>query len=262
MANALIGYTGFVGSNLLRQAPFEGRYNTKNVEAIAGQTYDLVVVAGAPAEKWKANRNPEADGKAIGRLTAALEQVNAAQVVLISTVDVYPDPVEVDEGTELDAEKATPFGRHRFGLEVFLAARFNTLVLRLPVIYGPGLKKNVISDLLHDHHLEVVHADSVFQFYGLDRLWTDVQAALAARLRLVNLVTEPLSVREVAKEAFGMELDHRPKEINPARYDVRTRFAEQLGGKGDYLQAKAQVVAGIADFVRKQRQRQERGSNG
>jgi len=253
MANALVGYTGFVGSNLLRQAPFEGRYNSKNVEAIAGQTYDLVVVAGAPAEKWKANRNPEADGKAIGRLTAALEQVNAAQVVLISTVDVYPEPVEVDEGAEIDSEKATPFGRHRFGLEVFLAARFNTLVLRLPVLYGPGLKKNVLFDLLHEHNLEVVHADSVYQFYGLDRLWADVQAALAARLRVVNLVTEPASVREVAKEAFGMELENRPKETHPAKYDVRSRFAEQLGGKDGYLLEKAQALADIADFVRKQK---------
>jgi nucleoside-diphosphate-sugar epimerase len=259
MANALVGYTGFVGSNLLRQAPFEGRYNTKNVETLAGQTYDLVVVAGAPAEKWKANRNPEADGKAIGRLTAALEQVNAAQVVLISTVDVYPDPVEVDEGAEIDAEKATPFGRHRFGLEVFLAARFNTLVLRMPVVYGAGLKKNVIFDLLHDNHLEVVHADSVYQFYGLDRLWADVQAALAARLRVVNLVGEPLSVREVAKGAFGMEFENTPKETNPARYDVRSRFAEALGGKGAYLQDKAQALAGIAQFVQAQKPKRPPG---
>ncbi|HYV43806.1 MAG TPA: pyridine nucleotide transhydrogenase [Myxococcaceae bacterium] len=255
MANALVGYTGFVGSNLLRQAPFEGRYNTKNVEAIAGQTYDLLVVAGAPAEKWKANRNPEADGKAIGRLTAALEQVNAAQVVLISTVDVYPEPVEVDEGAEIDSEQATPFGRHRFGLEVFLAARFNTLVVRLPIIYGPGLKKNVLFDLLHEHNLEVVHADSAFQFYGLDRLWADVQAALAARLRVVNLVSEPVSVREVAKEAFGMEFDNQPKEANPAKYDVRSRFAKELGGKNGYLQTKEQALAGIAAFVQAQRQK-------
>jgi len=261
MANALLGYTGFVGSNLLRHAPFEGRFNSKDVEGIAGQTYDLVVVAGAPAEKWKANRNPEADGKAIGRLTAALEQVNAAQVVLISTVDVYPEPVDVDEGAEIDSERATPFGRHRFGLEVFLAARFNTLVLRLPVIYGPGLKKNVLFDLLQEHNLEVVHADSAFQFYGLDRLWADVQAALAARLRVVNLVSEPVPVREVAKEAYGMDFENRPKEANPAKYDVRSRFAKELGGKGDYLLDKAQALAGIADFVRRQRE-QGRGSNG
>ena len=252
MANALIGYTGFVGGNLRRQAPFEGLYNSKNVESIAGQTYDLVVCAGAPAEKWKANRNPEADQKAIGKLTAALEQVNAAQVVLISTVDVYPDPVEVDEGTDIDPERAHPYGRHRFGLEVFLTARFNTLVVRLPGLYGTGLKKNAIFDLLNENHLEVVHADSVFQFYGLDRLWADIQAALNARLRLVNLATEPVSVQEVAKEAFGIEFTNRP-EANPARYDVRSRFAEALGGRDGYLETKQQVLAGISAFVKKQR---------
>ncbi|HEY8208317.1 MAG TPA: pyridine nucleotide transhydrogenase [Myxococcaceae bacterium] len=255
MPSALIGYTGFVGGNLLKQATFDGRYNSKNVESIAGQTYDLVVCAGAPAEKWKANRNPEADGKAIGRLTAALEQVNAAQVVLISTVDAYPEPFEVDEGTEFDAERATPFGRHRFGLEVFLAARFNTLVVRLPSSYGTGLKKNVIYDLLHDNNLEALHADSVYQFYGLDRLWKDVQAALNERLRLVNFVTEPVSVRELAKEAFGKDFDHRPQETSPARYDVRSRFAEQLGGKDGYLETKQQVLANIAAFARAQQKK-------
>jgi len=253
MANALIGFTGFVGGNLRRQARFEGLYNSTNVESIAGQTYDLVVCAGAPAEKWKANRDPEADGRAIGRLTAALEQVHAAQVVLISTVDVYPSPVEVDEGSPIDPEKATPYGRHRFGLEVFTTARFNTLVVRLPGIYGEGLKKNVIYDLLHDNHLEAIHSDSAYQFYGLDRLWQDVQTALAASLKLVNFATEPVTVREVAKEAFGMDFENRPPELNPARYDFRSRFAEQLGGKGGYLQAKEQVLAGIAAFVRKQR---------
>jgi nucleoside-diphosphate-sugar epimerase len=253
MANALIGYTGFVGGNLRRQAPFEGLYNSKNVESIAGQTYDLVVCAGAPAEKWKANRNPEADQKVIGKLTAALEHVNAAQVVLISTVDVYPNPVEVDEGTDIDPEHAHPYGRHRFGLEVFLTARFNTLVVRLPGLYGTGLKKNAIFDLLNNNHLEVVHADSVFQFYGLDRLWADIQAALNARLRLVNFTTEPVSVQEVAKEAFGTEFSNRPPETNPARYDVRSRFAQVLGGRDGYLETKQQVLAGISAFVKKQR---------
>lgn len=253
MANALIGYTGFVGGNLLRQATFEGLYNSKNVETIAGQTYDLVVCAGSPADRWKANRDPEADGKVIGKLTAALEQVNAAQVVLLSTADVYPSPVEVDEGTDIDPEHATPYGRHRFGLEVFLSARFNTLVVRLPALYGDGLKKNVLVDFLADRNLEVAHADSAYQFYGVDRLWTDVQVALNARLRLVNFATEPIPVHEVAKEVFGMAFDNRPPEINPVQYDVRTRFAQELGGSGGYLQTKEQVLAGVAAFVKKKR---------
>ncbi|HVE85341.1 MAG TPA: pyridine nucleotide transhydrogenase [Myxococcales bacterium] len=252
MANALIGYTGFVGSNLLKQASFEGLYNSKNVGTIAGKIYDLVVCAGAPAEKWKANQDPEADRKVIGQLTAALEQVNAAQVVLISTVDVYPNPVEVDEGAEIEPDLATPYGRHRFGLEVFLTARFNTLVVRLPGLYGQGLKKNVIYDFIHQNMLEKIHADSAFQFYGLDRLWADVEVALGAALKVVNFATEPVSVREVAREAFGVEFDHRPEGMAPARYDVRTRFAAALGGKDGYLQTREQVLAGITAFVKGQ----------
>ncbi len=253
MANALIGYTGFVGGNLVRQAPFEGLYNSKNVDSIAGKTYDLVVCAGAPADRWKANRDPEADGKAIGKLTAALEQANAAQLVLLSTADVYPSPVEVDEGSEIDSEHATPYGRHRFGLEVFLSARFNTLVVRLPAPYGDGLKKSVLLDFLQDRNLETVHADSAYQFYGVDRLWADIQVALEARLRLVNFATEPISVHELAKEVFGMAFDNRPPELNPVRSDIRSRFAGALGGRDGYLQAKEQVLAGISAFVKKKR---------
>jgi nucleoside-diphosphate-sugar epimerase len=255
MANALIGYTGFVGGNLLRQASFDGLYNSKNVDSIAGQTYDLVVCAGAPADRWKANRDPEADGKAIGKLTAALEQVNAAQMVLLSTVDVYPSPSEVDEGAEIDSEHATPYGRHRFGLEVFLSARFNTLVVRLPALYGEGLKKSVLLDFMEDRNLEMVHADSAYQFYSVDRLWADVQVALEARLRLVNFTTEPLPVHELAREIFGMPFENRPPEINPVQMDIRTRFAQELGGSGGYLRTKAQVLEGVAAFVKQKREK-------
>ncbi|MEO6876905.1 MAG: pyridine nucleotide transhydrogenase, partial [Gemmatimonadaceae bacterium] len=58
---ALIGHTGFVGSNLLRQHGFEATFNSANIEQIAGRSFDLVVCCGAPAEKWKANAHPERD---------------------------------------------------------------------------------------------------------------------------------------------------------------------------------------------------------
>ena len=59
-STALIGYTGFVGSNLLRQRPFDACFNSSNIDQIAGRSFDLVVCCGARAEKWKANADPEA----------------------------------------------------------------------------------------------------------------------------------------------------------------------------------------------------------
>ena len=41
--NALIGYTGFVGMNILQQKPFMFLYNSKNIEEIKGKEFDLIV---------------------------------------------------------------------------------------------------------------------------------------------------------------------------------------------------------------------------
>src|SRR3954468_23314903 len=96
-SSALIGYTGFVGSNLLRQRKFEDCFNSSNIDQISGRNFDIVVVAGARAEKWKANADPAGDLDNIESLIKALTRVNASRVVLISTVDVFLNPVGVDE---------------------------------------------------------------------------------------------------------------------------------------------------------------------
>ena len=70
MADALIGYTGFVGSNLLRQRAFDATYNSKNIGDIAGREFELLVCAGAPAAKWLANSKPDEDAANLDRLQA------------------------------------------------------------------------------------------------------------------------------------------------------------------------------------------------
>lgn len=254
MASALIGHTGFVGGNLARQHRFEDSYNSRNIDEIAGRHYELIVCAGAPAEKWKANKDPDADLAALGRLMRPLSSATASKVVLISTVDVYPVPIGVDERTVIDAARSTPYGRHRYQLETFMCERFDTLVLRLPALFGPGLKKNAVYDLLHDNLVSAIHADSVFQFYAVSRLWGDLERFMAARIPLVNVATEPVSMREVAAAAFGLEFDNRPS-TPPARYDFRTVYAERFGGRDGYLLTKQQVLGDLAAFVQTERER-------
>ncbi len=203
MKSALIGHSGFVGSNLKLQTSFGDLYRSTNIEEIAGRRYELAVCAGAPAEKWRANREPEADRASVERLLAAVEQAEIAHLVLISTVDVYPEPVGVDEYTPIDPTAGHAYGRHRLLIERRLSARFETTILRLPGLFGPGLKKNVIYDFLHDNAVNRIPADGEFQFYPLMRLWADIDRARASGLQLVNFATEPVSVHEVAREAFG-----------------------------------------------------------
>jgi nucleoside-diphosphate-sugar epimerase len=250
MRSALLGYTGFVGGNLLREHTFAGLYNSANVEALAGERFDLVVCAGAPAAKWKAIQDPVADRACLARLTAALGRVSAKYVVLVSTADVFGEPEGVDEGATPSG--ATPYGRHRLELEQFVAGRFDALVVRLPALFGPGLKKNAVYDLLHHNQVEKIDGRAVYQFYDVRRLWRDVAVARAAGLSLVHLATEPVSMGEVARSAFGLEWANELPGRPPC-YDLRTRHAGLYGGAGGYLATRAQVLAALAEFVATER---------
>ncbi|HJZ57513.1 MAG TPA: NAD-dependent epimerase/dehydratase family protein, partial [Gemmataceae bacterium] len=243
MTSALVGHTGFVGSNLLRQVRFDALFNSKNIEQIAGQAFGLLVISGMPAAKWMANADPAADRATLERLWAAVRQARAETVIVISTIDVYPSPIDVNEGTPIDPAAQQPYGKHRLMLEQLAAAHFpRVLCVRLPGLFGPGLKKNAIHDLLHNHEVHKVHANGAFQFYNLARLWADVQTALKAGLSVVNFATEPVSIREVAREAFGLDFTNDPG-TKPARYDVRTKHASLFGGHGGYLDPREEVLA-------------------
>lgn len=252
MSNALIGHTGFVGGNLLRQGQFDALFNSANIGEIRGRAFDLLVSAGAPAAKWIANREPEKDRAQIEGLVEHVRAVQARSAVLISTIDVYDRPIDVDEDSEPHVSGGCPYGHHRLWLEQCFREQFSELlIVRLPGLFGDGLKKNLVYDLLHDNRLDLIHPDSVFQFYCLDDLWADIGIARAAGLSLINFATEPLGVREVAGEAFGIRFENPQPPGPPARYDFRSRHAALYGGQGGYLRDRAQVLEAMRRFVRR-----------
>lgn len=251
MTSALIGHTGFVGSNLRQMVPFDVLANSSNVDELRGRSFALVVCAGARAEKWKANRDPAADLAGIERLSSVLREVRADRFVLVSTVDVFEAAALVDESAPADALHA--YGRHRRMLEELCEDRFGAQVLRLPGLFGPGLKKNAVYDLLHDNQVEKIHPASTYQFYDVRALWDDAEKAHRAGIRLLHLSTEPLSMGEIAARCFGRELS-TPAGA-PARYDLRSRHAELWGGRGGYLRSREEILRGLERFVREERGR-------
>lgn len=251
MNDCLIGCSGLVGGTLLARRPFAAAYRSTTIDGIAGRSFDRIYCAGAPAEKWKANRDPDADRANLRRLVDAVSMAKARKLILISTVDVFGDPRRVTEHDE--PTEATPYGRHRLELETTLASRFDTLVVRLPGLFGTGLKKNVIYDFLHSNQLEKIDARGSFQFYDLARLASDLDMAEGACLRLVHLATEPVTVARVAREGFGFEFTNVLPGA-PASYDVRTEHASVFGRGGPYVATAGEVLQGIRDFVARERE--------
>ena len=249
MRSALVGYTGFVGSSLLRQTGFDVLFRSSNIGDIDGQGFGLVVCAAAPAEKWRANQDPEQDWRSVSNLIQHLQRASAERLVLISTVDVYPVPRGVDEDSAIDEADLDSYGLHRYRLELAAREAFpNVFVVRLPGLYGRGLKKNLIFDLLHTGDSPTTNPESVFQFYGLDRLWQDLTTVMNEGLSVVNLATEPVSAAKVASFCFRIEQfgdAGRPR----AEYDMHTKHASLFGRADPYVGSATQTFSLIKDFV-------------
>ena len=113
----IVGYTGFVGSNIVANHPFEGLYNSKNITEAYGKNPDLLVYSGVPAEMFLANQNPEADKALMDQAIENIKQINPKKIVLISTIAVYQDPDGVDEDYQIDESTLTAYGANRLYLE-------------------------------------------------------------------------------------------------------------------------------------------------
>lgn len=253
--SALVGHTGFVGTTLLSQTNFDDLYNSKNIEEIQGKDYELIVCAAAPAVKWKANQEPKEDLENINRLMLSLKKAKADLFVLISTVDVYMNPINVDEDTSIDPEVTEPYGRHRYYLEQFVEETFpNHLIIRLPGLFGEGLKKNFIYDLIHSNALHLTHGQSEFQFYNMRYLWNDIKVAIDHSLSLVNFTTEPVSASEISEFNSGNTFLN-VTEKKPVYYDMRSKHGQIYNPEinNGYFKSKEVILQEISSFINEEK---------
>ncbi len=248
--DALIGHTGFVGGTLDRSGwEFGARFNSSNIDEARGRHFTTVVCAGVSAVKWKANKEPEADWAGIQRLIDVLDTVTTDRFILVSTVDIYPDPIGVTEDDSPARGSGQPYGRHRLELEHYVAGRFPVHhVVRLPALFGQGLKKNAIFDLLTGNMVDKISPNGVFQWYPMIRFADDVRRIVAAGLPLLNIAVAPLRMGDIATRLFpGVAIG--PADMPAGRYDMRTRHAAVLGGSGPYHIDADGALAALADYV-------------
>jgi dTDP-4-dehydrorhamnose reductase len=218
--NALIGYTGFVGSYLIdKDMDF---YNSKNIDALSGKHYDTVYCSGLYAEKWKANKYPQEDIENIKRLQTILSSINCKRFVLISTVDVFN---QNNVQTELSTDYAShPYGKHRLVFEDWISETFkNVYIFRLPALFGNGLKKNGLYDLMHNNQTEKLRSDWKFQWYNLQWLKDDIQYHVSKDHHLVHLVTEPVTLGFIQRVFFPKTSISKLTDSN-VNYNVRSIY--------------------------------------
>jgi len=249
MHDALIGYSGFVGSTLMKQTRFSALYRSTNIAEINGVSFDTAVCSAAPAQKWIANKDPSADRNTIDSLIAHLATVHCETFVLISTVDVFANPRGVDEDSVVDKTGLHAYGLNRRRLEEFVEQHFaHHIIVRLPGLVGPGLRKNIIFDF-HNNNLQAIESRASYQFYPMVNLWYDIQTALRCGLRLVHLTTEPLRADEVATLCFGLERFDNALTGPPADYDFQSKHAALYNRPGRYQYGRNDAMLAIRAYA-------------
>lgn len=251
--NALVGYSGFVGSHLVGFDPDQELFNSKNSAHARGQRFGHLIFSGARAEKWKAAQQPDEDQKHIEDLIKLLGTIEAERATLISTVDVYAEPYGHLEQVISPESHPHPYGKHRARLEnEFLRHFRRSVVVRLPALFGRGLKKNIVFDFLTNNQTEKIDSRGQFQFYDLRWLRRDIARCWQIREsrgnNIFNLVTEPISAAEIQTLLLG-EATKNHVIPQPARYDLRSQFDVDWGAKEGYLYDKGEVTSALRAFA-------------
>jgi hypothetical protein len=248
MKRGLIGYTGFVGSNLIKQMDFNYIYNSKNIHEIKNMVFDELYFCGLPAEKWKINKDPKSDLKNIIDIIGFLRKIVVKKFILISTIDVYQDLNSSNENSLFSYNNHHSYGVNRRIFENFISENFeNHHIIRLPGLFGKGLKKNIIFDFLTNNEIQKIDSRNVFQFYNLSDLSNDIKTTISHNVSIINFSTEPISVEEVYRSLFNKSYKNITSNtiIN---YNIKSIYYQIFNGENGYLKNKKHILNQLRSF--------------
>lgn len=187
----LIGYTGTVGAHIAEQYNIDKFYNSKNIDSIIGEHFDILFISAISAAKYIANQDGVADKRKICSLLDTIKHTSADKVIFISTIDVHNNDY---------------YGQNRLFAEQEISKMFeNAHIIRLPGLVGKHIKKNFIYDICHDKDLSYTSINSKYEFMNLEDLHVFIDKALNENIKLLEIRSEPVSTVEICN---ALSIDH------------------------------------------------------
>lgn len=243
--NAIIGHTGFVGSNLTKYIDFEFKFNSKNINDIVNHKYDLLICSAPSATKWIINKNPDEDIENINKIFDLLKKTSFEKIILLSSIDVYgyETSKNLNENNYVDNKNNHNYGINRIYFENLITNAFEkSKVIRLPGLFGDGLKKNILFDIKNKNikYLEEnVNRNSSFQWYPIKNLYKDLNKINKLNNQIINIATETIYNYEIEElinqKIFNSRSNIQNYNIKSLFFDSGLRKEEILIEIKDYL---------------------------
>ena len=260
--NAIFGYTGFVGGFLTKFYKFDNLYNSKNINTAINKSFNTIFISCMPAVKWLANKEPEKDNAILESLKKIFETIKAKKVILISTIDVYPlNYVTPNENTVINpstTDVQTTYGRNRYLFEEFIKSKFkhHYHIIRIPSVFGNGLKKNILYDLLNDNEVYKIQSNTMFQWYNLEWLKLDIEICIKNKISECNLFAEPLETSRII-ELFPDVMTCSTNLVPPSIQIKTIHYKYFPNGENGYIRNKGEIYDSIRLFVERYKKRKQ-----
>lgn len=246
----LVGDTGLVGTTLKEKMSFDLTFNSKNIEDLQNVKDDNITIylSCLPATKWLVNKDIKSDIKNINTIIEVVSKLEYKRIILISTIDVYCDSLQLsDEDTNIQVKNLS-YGTNRYYFELLienLCTYKDLKIFRLPALYNKHIKKNILYDLINNNNVNKINANSSFQWYNLDNLTNDIRlySALHPKRKVFNLFTEPLDSKEII-QLFPHHKPNVPFSPNRNEYNFKTDL-----NKTGYILSKEEVLNDIKKFI-------------
>ena len=244
----LLGANGFVGNTLCTIDPEIQRFTRQNMYDLLNIEMDVLIISATSAEKWRANKDPINDMENIEKLIHFLEKLSIKHAVLISTIDVVgPNKLFYEDSTENEfSNEAYGFNRRLLEQRV-QSLSSNHQILRLPGLFGPGLKKNLLFDLLNNKRVSPNSMEDSYQYLFAPRILDLIKELYVSGERILHASTEPVTVKEIvqiASESLKRDIQI-DKNLSPAsiKYDMRTRSRES-----GFIMSRSQVLIDMREW--------------
>jgi len=236
----IVGGNGLTGSAVVRHCRAAGLEHQvvqrENFRDFLGRSCDILVYANGNALKWKANQDPLFDFHASLASTAQyVHGVACRRYVHLSTVDVYSDKASLAgtaEDAPIVAASLDAYGFHKHLAEEYVRkfAGDRALILRLPGLVGPGLKKNPAYDVLHPEKKVMISRESRLNFIHTDDiariLFTLVDAGAAGTFNVA--AADSIRIGDMA-ELAGVHTEYTEEAENHRQeYAINTAKLAKL----------------------------------
>jgi hypothetical protein len=245
--DVILGASGFVGFHIYQNIPNAIFINSSNIKSIHGGNFNNVYCCCLPAVKWYSNAYPDEDKLTIENIKTHIDKIESCKLfTLISTIDVhnhnFPVTQEEDENDIFNVSDDA-YGRHRYEFEQWIKSRFNNaFIIRLPALFGIGLKKNVLYDLLNHNCLNRINLYDMYQWYDLRWLYSDIVYMHSHNIHKLNAYPESIKNIDIVCKFFPhlfplLPVMNEDMRINNKKYNHKSKYQFVIRSKEQILHA-------------------------